>query len=73
MEEYSKTCDVYKHQQRKAKILIREERVNDERRQLDELRSKGEEGGKIGTGSCTFNSSYLPNRRDSNSDLPYDE
>ena len=46
MKEYGRSWDEYKHQQEKVKILIRKEKVNDEKRQLDDLRTKGEEGGK---------------------------
>ena len=34
------------HQQKKVKILIRNPKVKDERRQIDELRNKREEGSK---------------------------
>ena len=46
MEEYDRSWDEYKHQQKKVKILIRKEKMKDEKRQLDDLRNKGEEGGK---------------------------
>ena len=50
--EYENAWEVYKCQQKYVKFLIHRERVKHERQKFDELRRKGEEGGKDWTSFC---------------------